>query len=415
MKRRQFLILPAAALAKTSPSDRIALVQIGAGWQGMNNLESFLNDPRVRVVGVCDIDRDHLAEAQAAVDNKYGDRGCSTFHLFEDALARRDVDAVSLALPDHWHGIVSTAAARAGKDIYGEKPLAHNYAEGQAIRDAVRRYGRVWQTGSWQRSRLQFRLACELVRNGRIGKVHRVEVGLPAGFTDFSGLAEQDRPAPSPKTLDYDRWLGPAPVAPYSPARVHKNWRWNLDYGGGNLMDWVGHHVDIAHWGLGLDEVGLLEVEATGEFPERGRVYNAMTRYRVTAAYPGGLRMVIAGGHKDIRFGTKWIGEDGWIWVDRSGLEAHPAKVLTSRIGPSEIQLPRSPGHTEQFIDCVKTRGVTLTPAEVALHSATPGWLGLIAMTVGRKLRWDAAAETIVDDPGAAELLSRPMRSPWHV
>ncbi len=422
MDRRGFLkgvaaplIVPASALGRGAPppSDRIAVAQIGTGWQGGNNLLAFLDEPDARVVAVCDIDKNHLAEAKATVDQKYGDTGCAAYHLFEEVLARPDIDAVSIAVPDHWHGLISVAAAKAGKDVYGEKPLAHNFAEGQAIRDAVRRYGRIWQTGSWQRSVLHFRIACELVRNGRIGKAHRVEVGLPAGYTDFSGLADQDDIAPVPSGLDYDRWLGPAPYAAYSPARVHKNWRWNLDYGGGNLMDWVGHHVDIANWGLALDETGPLEVEASGEFPDVSKVYNAAYKYRVTARYRGGLTMVIGGGQKDIRFGTKWIGDEGWIWVERSGLEAQPQKLLTSRIGPNEIRLPRSPGHYRQFLDCIKTRQTTLTPPDVALRSATPGWLGLIAMTVGRKIRWDPEKEQIAGDPGAAELLSRPMRSPW--
>jgi len=411
------LIVPRSALGRggaTPPSSRVTVAQIGTGWQGTNNLESFLAEPGAQVVAVCDIDEEHLAEAAATVAKKYGS-ACKTYHAFEEVLAREDVDAVSLAVPDHWHGLVSVAAARAGKDIYGEKPLAHNWMEGRAICDAVGRYGRVWQTGSWQRSVAQFRVACELVRNGRIGKVHRVEVGLPAGFTDFSGLASKDATMPPPKTLDYDRWLGPAPYSPYSPARVHKNWRWNLDYGGGNLMDWVGHHVDIAHWGLGLDNTGPLEVEATGEWPERGLVYNAATRYRVTATYAGGLTMVIAGGHRDIRFGTKWIGDEGWLWVERSGIDAEPARVLTSKVRPDELLLPRSPGHTRNFLDCVKTRATTITPAETALRSATLGYLGLIAMTAGRKIRWDPDAQRIVGDADAERMLARPMRSPWSL
>lgn len=422
--RRDFLrlavpaLIPASALGRggaVPPSDRVTVACIGTGWQGMNNVASFLEEPGAQVVAVCDIDANHLERARQAVNEKYGNQSCAAFHNFEDVLARGDIDAVMLALPDHWHGLASVAALRAGKHVYGEKPLAHNFAEGGAIREAARRYGRVWQTGSWQRSLSQFRQACELVRNGRIGKVLRVEVGLPGGLTDFDKLGHLDRPVPAPKHLDYDRWLGPAPWAPYCPARVHKTWRWNLDYGGGMLMDWVGHHVDIAHWGLGLEGTGPLEVEGTAEFDQTSRVWNAPAKFGVRAVYAGGLSMTISGGYENIARGTKWIGEDGWIWVDRAGIDAHPKSVLTSRIGPGEINLPRSPGHHRQFIQCVIDGRPTLTPPDVALRSTTPGYLGLIAILMGRKIRWDPQREEIVGDEAARRLLSRPMRSPYHV
>lgn len=412
------VVIPARALGRTAapaPSERITVACIGTGWQGMNNVKSFLEEPDAQVVAVCDIDGLHLAEGKAAVDAKYGTKDCVAYHDFEEVLARRDIDAVMLALPDHWHGIASVRAARAGKDIYGEKPLAHNWSEGQAICEAVARYGCVWQTGSWQRSVSQFRFACELVRNGRIGKVRRVEVGLPGGLTDFDKLGHLDSPAPPPKHLDYDRWLGPAPYAPYCPARVHKTWRWNLDYGGSMLMDWVGHHVDTAHWGLGFDGTGPLEVEGRGEFASASKVWDAPSAFRVRAVYPGGVTMIISGGYSDIRSGARWIGDEGWVWVDRSGMETHPKSLLTSRIGPDEVRLERSPGHHRQFLECVRTRRATLTPAATALRSATPGYLGLISILTGRAIRWDPVKQRILDDPEAARLLARPMRGPWRL
>jgi predicted dehydrogenase len=398
-----------------APSNRVTLATIGVGWMGGDHVKAFLKVPQAQYVAVCDVDEEHLAEAKAAIDKAYGNTDCAACRAFDEVLLRRDIDAVSLAVPDHWHGIVAVMAARAGKDIYGEKPLAHNFAEGRAIRETVKRFGRIWQTGSWQRSKENFRKACELVRNGRIGKVRRVEVGLPAGHTDFAKTKDQTAIADPPATLNYDRWLGPAPEAPYCVARVHKNWRWNLDYGGGQLMDWIGHHVDIAHWGLGVDHTGPLEIEGQGEYPPRAALWNTATKYRVTLKYPNEVTMVIAGGYKEIRGGTKWIGGEGWVWVNRNGLEAEPANLLTSELAPGEISLPKSPGHYEEFIGCVRSRLKTLTPAEVALRSATPGWLGQIAMLTGRKLRWDPEKERILNDPEAEKLLSRDMRMPWKL
>jgi len=261
-------IVGSSALGKDgSPSanNQITVACVGVGWQGSGNMNGFLGQNDVRVVAVCDIDADNLENARKTVNKKYRNEDCQTYTDYRRMFERKDIDAVMLALPDHWHGLVGVAAARSGKDIYGEKPLTHNLREGRVLCDAVKQYGRIWQTGSWQRSVANFRFACELVLNGRIGKVSRVEVGLPAGQHDYAKTKHLTQFGPAPAELDYDTWLGPAPWAPYCPARVHKNWRWHLDYGGGQLMDWVGHHVDIAHWGLGLDYSGPVEIEGVGE------------------------------------------------------------------------------------------------------------------------------------------------------
>jgi predicted dehydrogenase len=410
-------VAPASAFGKdgtVAPGERITVASIGTGWMGLEDVKSFLGEPGAQLVAVCDIDESHLEAARATVNEKYGNQDCKAYRYFEEVLARKDIDVVVLAVPDHWHGVLSVAAAAAGKDIYGEKPLAQNWADGRAICDAVARFGRVWQTGSWQRSVGDFRFACELVRNGRIGKVSRAEVVLPGGLTDFDNLGSQDSPVPPPKSLDYDRWLGPAPEAPYSPARVHKTWRWNLDYGGGMLMDWVGHHVDIAQWGLGFDHTGPVEVSGTGEFSPASRVWNAPEKFRVTARYVSGVTMTISGGY-EVRRGTKWIGDEGWVWVDRSGMDAQPRSLLTSTIRPDEIRLERSINHQRQFLDCVKSRRPTLSPAEVSLRSATPGYLGLISILTGTTVKWDPERQVILGNPTAERLLSRPMRSPWRL
>jgi predicted dehydrogenase len=411
------VFIPARALGRAgmkAPSDRIVMAGIGFGMMGVPNMQAFLGKEEVQWVAICDLDAKHLADARDIVNRTYGNRDCAVYRDFRELCRRRDIDAVSIAVPDHWHALLSVSFARAGFDIYGEKPLSHTFAEGRAICEAVRRYGRVWQTGSWQRSVANFHQACELVRNGRIGKVLRVEVGLPEGHHDFAGTFGQEQLVLPPPELDYDFWVGPAPFIPYCKARVHMNWRWNMDFGGGQLMDWVGHHVDIAHWGLGFDETGPVEIEGSGEFPTRG-IYNSALRYRINVVYPDGTPMVIAGGHDDICGGTKWIGERGWIWVDRDGFEIHPADLALEAVGPGEIRLIRSRDHYQNFLDSVRNRGRTIAPCEIAHRSATVGHLGVIAMEIGRRIRFDPVRQEIVGDPEAERLLNHSYRAPWQL
>lgn len=403
----------ALGLAGTiAPSNRIIVGCIGTGWQGGANLGAFLAEADAHVTAVCDIDSRHLEEAKNRVNGHNQNTDCKPYTDFRDLLADPGIDAVMLALPDHWHGIIAAAAARAGKDIYGEKPLTHTLREGRILCDTVQRFGTIWQTGSWQRSESNFRFACELVRNGRIGKVHTVEVGLPSGHTDFGKTQGQETMGPPPAELDYDTWLGPAPWAPYCPARVHKNWRWIYDYGGGQLMDWVGHHVDIAHWGLDLDRRGPVEMEGTAEFPKEG-LWNTATKYRLRARYAEGFDMIIAGGYDEIWGGTKWIGKDGWVWVNRGRIDASPKSLLQETFGSGEVHLTRTANHVRNFLDCVKSRKETLTPCETAHRSASPGHIGLVALRLGRKVRFDPKAEVILDDPAADRMLGHSFRSPW--
>ncbi len=410
-------IVRASALGKdgaVAASDRIVMAGIGFGMMGFPNMESLLEKPEVQWVAVCDLDDEPLGQARDIVNKKYGNKSCATYKDFRALFARGDLDAVSIAVPDHWHALLSVAAAKAGLDIYAEKPLSHDLREGRAMVDAVARYGRVWQTGSWQRSVAQFHQAAELVRNGRLGKIHRIEVGLPEGHYDFKGTFGQETMGPPPAGFDYDFWLGPAPYAAYCPARVHMNWRWNLDYGGGQLMDWIGHHLDIAHWGMGWDYTGPVAFEGTGEWPTTG-IYNSPTRYYATATYADGTPLILAGGHDEIRAGTKWLGERGWIWVNRDGIEAEPSSLLRERIGPGEIHLIRSRDHYRNFIDSVKSRALTIAPIEVAHRSASVGHLACIAIQTGRKIQWDPATERIIGDPDAERLLGRAYRAPWRL
>ncbi len=410
-------IIKASALGMNGAvpaSDRIVMAGIGYGMQGPGDMQNFLGKNEVQWVAVCDIDQSHLAQARDAVNRKYGNKDCATYKDFREMFSRTDLDAILMAVPDHWHALVAIHALRSGFDVYGEKPLTHSLREGRALCDAVKRYGRVWQTGSWQRSTENFYRACELVRNGRIGKILRVEVGLPSGHTDFARTFGQETIEPPPPELDYDMWLGPAPAAPYCKARVHMNWRWNMDYGGGQLMDWIGHHLDIAHWGLNFDTQGPVEISGKAEFPTTG-IYNSPGRYWVDTLYADGTPITIAGGYPEIQSGTKWIGEYGWVWVDRGGFESQPAALINEVIGPNETKLYHSRDHYQNFVDCVRSRALTSAPAEVAHRSASVGHLGVIAIETGRKIRWNPATETIIGDPEAERLLSRSYRRPWQL
>ena len=432
MRRRDFLKMAPAAAAgiaafptivrasalglngAVAPSERIAMAGIGFGMQGIPNMQALMEKDGVQWLAVCDLDKTHLAQARDIVNKKYGNTDCAAYGDFRELLLRKDIDAVSIAVPDQWHAILSISFARNGWDIYGEKPLTHSLAEGRALCDAVARYGRVWQTGSWQRSVENFYRACELVRNGRIGKILRVEVGLPQGHYDFARTFGQEKIGAPPPELDYETWLGPAPSWPYCKARVHMNWRWNMDFGGGQLMDWVGHHVDIAHWGLGFDGTGPVEIEGVGEYPRSG-IYNSPRRYYVTAKYADGTPIAIAGGYPEIWSGTKWIGDRGWIWVDRGEYQTEPSALKNEEIGPEEVRLIKSRDHFQNFLDCVRSRTLTVAPCETAHRSASVGHLGVIAMEVGRKVRWDPKTETIIGDPEAERLLAHAYREPWQL
>lgn len=430
MNRRRFLTLAGAASAlpvivpsrvfgaagRPAPSERITMGVVGWGMQGPGNTRAFLNQPDCQVIAACDVDRRHLANAVGTINRHYQNEDCRAYADYRDLLAREDIDTVMLAVPDNWHALTSIDAANAGKDIYGEKPLARTLTEQQAIVDAVQRNRRIWQTGAWQRSQENFHKAAEIVRNGLIGKVSRIEVGLPAGHTDFARTGDQRSITDPPDELDYDRWIGPSRMQPYIPCRVHMNWRWDYNIGGGQLLDWVGHHADIAHWGMDWDAGGPLNAEGTGEFPPPDAVWNTCTRYRIRLEYPGGVEMLMAGGHRDIRGGTRWIGDQGWVWVDRGRFDASEERFKEMSRLPDDLRkipLYHSRNHQRNFLDCVRSRQPTITPVETAHHSAVPGHLGLIAMLVGRRIRWDAAAGRILDDPGATGLMSRPYRAPW--
>jgi len=259
--------------------------------------------------------------------------------------------------------------------------------------------------------------AAEIVRNGLIGKVTHVEVGLPGGHSDFKGPKDKMLVTEPPPELDYDFWTGPSKLLPYIEARIHMNWRWHYNTGGGQLLDWIGHHGDIAHWGLDFDNSGPLEVEGTGEFPPQDAVWNTATKYRIECKYPNDIELVIAGGYGDIKSGTKWIGTDGWVWVNRGKAfeSSHPGWEDVRELPEEQrkVKLYKSRDHQGNFLECVKSRKAPICEAEIGHRSATLCHLGAISVRLGRKVNWDPAKEEFIDDKDATAYMSREMRKPW--
>ena len=403
-------IIPSSALGKAgtvAPSNRIVMGCIGVGSRGRRDMMTFLDKKEVQIAAACDVDRNHLNQAIDIVNKKYGNNDCAGYNDFRELILRDDIDAVTIATPDHWHAIPAIMAARAGKDIYAQKPLAYSIEEGRAVVNAVQQSPIVWQTGSQQRSDRNFRFACELVRNGRLGKVHTIKAGLP----NNNGVTDRGTdPAPVPKELDYDMWLGPAPLVPYCPARCHGTFRWISDYSGGQITDWSGHHIDIAHWGMDTELGSPVEIEGAGIWP-KGPLFDTVENYHFVCRYAEGFTMIVAGTFPN---GVRFEGDQGWVFVTRGRIDAEPESLLKSVIGPNEIHLYESLDHKQNFLDCVKTRSKTIAPVDVAHHSIMVGHLGLAAIKLGRRLKWDPKKERFIDDDPANRMLSRPMRSPWH-
>jgi len=413
-----FVVLPSAiGLGGTSsPSNRITMGCIGINEMGTVDMTGFLKFSDVQIVAVCDVDAIHRRRAKELVERQYGAdsaragyQGCAEYNDFRDVLARDDIDAVLIATPDHWHAPISIFAAKAGKDIYCEKPFSRSIAEGRVLCDVIKRYRRVFQSGTQLRSENSARFACELVRNGRIGKVHTIRTCVPRGRAIGVQATE-----PVPAELDYEMWLGPALWAPYTKARCHFTFRYISDYAGGVMTDLGAHDNDLAQWGNDTEHTGPVEIEGKGEFPKDG-LWDTAISFEVRYKYANGVTLICA--TRDIAKmdqGVRFEGSDGWVYA-RSSIDAKPKSLLTSRIGPDEIHLYRSSNHHRNFIDCVKTRGDTIAPPEVAHRSTTICHLGNIALKLARKLRWDPANEKFVGDEEANRMLSRAMRSPWRL
>jgi predicted dehydrogenase len=433
MNRRQFtraalaaapapLFVPASALGRngaTAPSDRIVMASIGVGGQGGGHLRALVAQPDVRVSAVCDVRQANRERAKQVVDSRYGDTACAEYADFRELLARPDIDAVLIAVPDHWHVLIGLEAARRGKDMYFEKPMGLTVEQGQAMRAAVRRSGVVFQFGTQQRSDARFRFACELARNGRLGRLQTIVLGA-ASFTQVPPQPTE----PVPLGFDYDMWLGPAPWAPHCNLRCTRQFTLLYDYSLGCVGGaWGVHDTDIAQWALDADHTGPVEIEGTATFPRDG-FYDTAPQWDVEQKYASGVRLLNCDGATALRHawqfriinrGVFFQGSEGWIAVSRQTMETYPESLKTARFGSGDIRLPRSDDHRRDFLNAVRSRREPISPIESAVRSDTVCQQADIAMRLRRKLRWDPVAERFLDDPQANRMLSRPMRSPWRL
>ena len=453
-------LLPSSALGldgAVAPSNRITYGYIGCGNHGVGwNFNQVFRYPDAQIIAVCDIDSDHLSEAKTKVDGHYSRqlgkdyKGCAAYGDFRELINRKDIDAVGIATPDHWHVIPAIMAAKAGKDVIGEKPLSLTVAEGRILSDVMKQTSRIFQTASENRSIDVYIRLIELVRHGVVGQLKHIEVRLPVGNNNqrVGGNAkEQFNQVTSeepPKCLNYDTWLGQAPWMPYIPGRVHGNFRWNLALAGGVITDWGAHLVDLAQWGHDTEHTGPVSVEGKGDFPPRDAVHNTAATFDVHYEFADGVTLTLSAGEGDLDPNKhhdgpvvgrtsqpgilRFEGTDGWIeshtW--RGSLKASRRNMLDTVIDPEKVKIYRPSeivgreewgkgGEHRNFLDCVKSRKPCYAPAEIAHRTITIPHIGNIAMQLGRKLEWNAKVERFVNAPEADAMLSRTEREPWTI
>lgn len=453
------LVIPSSALGldgATAPSNRVAYGYIGCGGHGAGwNFDQVFRCPDAQIIAVCDVDARHLNAARAKVDDHYSQlfgmdyKGCASYGDFRELINRKDIDAVGIATPDHWHVIPAIMAAKADKDVICEKPLTLTVAEGRILCDVIKQTGRVFQTASENRSLDVYLRLIELVRGGVVGRLKHIEVRLPLGNSGSRVVGEardlfHARTAEKPpKELNYDMWLGQAPWMPYIPARTHGNFRWNLAFSGGVITDWGAHVIDLAQWGHDSEHTGPVTVEGQGDFPLREDVQNTAPTFNIRYQYADGVTMTVSAGQGDLdpakshrgpvvgrtpNPGIRFEGADGWIeshsW--RGSLKASSRIMLDAVIDPETVKIYRPSeivartdsnkgGEHRNFVDCVKSRQPCYAPAETGHRTITIAHLGNIAMQLGRKLKWDPEAERFVDDSEADKMLSRNQREPWTI
>ena len=393
-----------------SVNDEVHIAMVGVGRRGGVNMKNLLNTKGVRIVAVCDVDSNFTAEKKSWVDEFYGNTDCKVFERHEDLLAMEGLDGICLSTPDHWHARIGIDAANAGLDIFGEKPFTWGLAEGRELADAVKQNNCVWQTGCWQRSGARFRRFKALIEMGVFGNIHRFECGTPHGWGQRLHTPEEKWPeliGKVPAHLNWKRYCEPVGELTYHPIIHYLNWRWVSAFGGGQLLDWVGHHVDIALWSLGLDGTGPVKVEGTGTKKPHS-VYDVYTDYEYNGTFADGRVMEV----RSDFMGTKFTGENGWIHVNRGQLVASddPNDTKGDPRHPMLRELPddfehRVPSHYEDFVNCMRTRGKTVAPAEGAHRASSFGQLAIAALDAGRPLHWDPVTEKVIGD---AELAKHP-------
>jgi predicted dehydrogenase len=428
-------IVPASVLGTNAPSNRINIGAIGTGRiSRSHDLPGVWKYENARIIAVCDLDRKRMTDTKQYVNAYYSKQtgksydGVTGYLDYRELLKNKDVDAVLVSTPDHWHALISIHAVKAGKDVYLQKPASLTIAEGRALSNEVQRSGRIFQIGSQQRSSPQFHYAAELVRNGHIGKLKTVQVGLPG---DPSGEEEPEMPVPP--NLNYDMWLGSTPAVYYTEKRVHPQssydrpgWLRCEQFGAGMITGWGSHHIDCAHWAMGTEHTGPIEISGTAEFPNKG-LWNVHGNFRTEAVYANGVRMTVSG---DFPNGIRFEGTKGWIFVSRGNeqvtasdpasklqdplaLSASDPAIIKSVIGRNEIHLYRSSDHHGNWLDCIRSRKEPIAPVEVAHRSCSACLLHHIAMKAKRTLHWDPEKERFKNDDGANALLSRPQRAPY--
>lgn len=430
-------IVPASVMGKNAPSNRINIAALGTGRISRDHdMPGVWKYDHARIVAVCDLDSKRVADAKKLVNDYYSKKsgkpydGVKTYTDYREALQNNDVDAVLISTPDHWHALMAIHAVQAGKDVYMQKPTSLTISEGRAVSDAVHRSGRILQIGTQQRSSTQFRYAVELVRNGRIGELHTVEVGLPG---DPAGDEEPEMPIPP--NLNYEMWLGSTPYVYYTEKRVHPQegygrpgWLRCEQFGAGMITGWGQHHIDIAHWGMNTEYTGPVEISGTAEFPKSG-LWDVHGIFRTEGVYENGVKMIVT---NELPNGIKFIGSKGWIFVTRGNysvtasdpvekqasskaLSASDPKIITSKIGPDEIHLYESNDQHGNWLECIKTRKEPISPIEIGHRVCTTCLLHHITMKLGRKLYWDPVRERFKNDDEANGMLSRSQRWPYVI
>lgn len=422
-------IVPPSVLGANAPSGRVNLAAIGVGGRGTDNVRNrFIPLDDVRIVAACDVRRDRREGFAALVNKAYGGNVCEAYNDFREVLRRADVDGVVISTPDHWHVPIALAAARARKDLYVEKPLSIAMKWSWKLRDEVKKNGVVFQYGTQQRGdQAQFRRACELVRNGFIGDVRRVDVWSPDMSSQMANAAEpygSSAMEPVPEGLDYDLWIGPAPMMPYTKDRCTCYGAYHIDdYSLGFIAGWAVHPLDVAQWGLGNDHTSPVKYAGSGSLPPAGTLWDTVESWDVACTYADGVELRNMGHRvaepvvRNYRVwrdhGTTFHGSEGWVSVDRTGMYSSDKNLASATLPENSVRLRAAKSHARDFVDCIRSRAETISPLEAAIRCDTISHLSDLSVRFGREIRWDALNEKIVADAEAEKALDRGVRGRW--